>query len=407
MQIVASLAAVLGMAAFAQAHMALTYPPPMRSPKNKHTTDIDYDLTSPLNADGSNFPCKGTLNLVGTPQGAAVDDWAAGSSQTLSIDGSAWHSGGSCQASLSYDKGKTWTVIHSWLGSCPTGPSASSYDFKVPSDAPAGEAIFAWSWFNEVGNREMYMNCAVVNIKGNKSKKRRGIPMSQRPAMFVANVGNGCGTTEGVDLELPDPGEDVTRKDSKFGPPVGNCATGNPAPGPAPGPAPEKPSSSPGPAPEKPSSSPAAANPTKVPTPTQPGGIFVTVSDASTARPSASSTSIATPTTIQISISTPAGAPPAGTPPAAAPPAGTPPAGTPPAAAPPATTSSAPTAAPTSGGNGGAFPAGAACDDLGSWNCIGGKEFQRCSSGNRWSVAQQLAAGTSCKPGVAKVISFV
>ncbi|EJP65660.1 extracellular protein [Beauveria bassiana ARSEF 2860] len=386
MQIVASLAAVLGMAAFAQAHMALTYPPPMRSPKNKHTTDIDYDLTSPLNADGSNFPCKGTLNLVGTPQGAAVDDWAAGSSQTLSIDGSAWHSGGSCQASLSYDKGKTWTVIHSWLGSCPTGPSASSYDFKVPSDAPAGEAIFAWSWFNEVGNREMYMNCAVINIKGNKSKKRRGIPMSQRPAMFVANVGNGCGTTEGVDLELPDPGEDVTRKDSKFGPPVGNCATGNPAPGPAPGPAPEKPSSSP-----------AAANPTKVPTPTQPGGIFVTVSDASTARPSASSTSIATPTTIQISISTPAGAPPAGTPPA----------GTPPAAAPPATTSSAPTAAPTSGGNGGAFPAGAACDDLGSWNCIGGKEFQRCSSGNRWSVAQQLAAGTSCKPGVAKVISFV
>ncbi|KGQ08539.1 hypothetical protein BBAD15_g6138 [Beauveria bassiana D1-5] len=382
MQIVASLAAVLGMAAFAQAHMALTYPPPMRSPKNKHTTDIDYDLTSPLNADGSNFPCKGTLNLVGPPQGAAVDDWAAGSSQTLSIDGSAWHSGGSCQASLSYDKGKTWTVIHSWLGSCPTGPSASSYDFKVPSDAPAGEAIFAWSWFNEVGNREMYMNCAVVNIKGNKSKKRRGIPMSQRPAMFVANVGNGCGTTEGVDLELPDPGEDVTRKDSKFGPPVGNCATGNPAP-------------------------PPAANPTKVPTPTQPGGIFVTVSDASTARPSASSTSIATPTTIQISISTPAGAPPAGTPPAAAPPAGTPPAGTPPAAAPPATTSSAPTAAPTSGGNGGAFPAGAACDDLGSWNCIGGKEFQRCSSGNRWSVAQQLAAGTSCKPGVAKVISFV
>ncbi|KAM0669035.1 hypothetical protein ACQRIT_003715 [Beauveria bassiana] len=390
MQIVASLAAVLGMAAFAQAHMALTYPPPMRSPKNKHTTDIDYDLTSPLNADGSNFPCKGTLNLVGTPQGAAVDDWAAGSSQTLSIDGSAWHSGGSCQASLSYDKGKTWTVIHSWLGSCPTGPSASSYDFKVPSDAPAGEAIFAWSWFNEVGNREMYMNCAVVNIKGNKSKKRRGIPMSQRPAMFVANVGNGCGTTEGVDLELPDPGEDVTRKDSKFGPPVGNCATGNPAPGPAPGPAPEKPSSSP-----------AAANPTKVPTPTQPGGIFVTVSDASTARPSASSTSVATPTT------TPAGAPPAGTPPAAAPPAGTPPAGTPPAAAPPATTSSAPTAAPTSGGNAGAFPAGAACDDLGSWNCIGGKEFQRCGSGNRWSVAQQLAAGTSCKPGVAKVISFV
>ncbi|KAM3458059.1 hypothetical protein MY3296_000709 [Beauveria thailandica] len=397
MQIVASLAAVLGMAAFAQAHMAMTNPPPMRSPKNKHTTNIDYDMTSPLNSDGSNFPCRGTLGLVGTPQGAAVDDWDAGSSQTLSIAGSAWHSGGSCQASLSYDKGQTWSVIHSWLGSCPTGPSASSYDFKVPSDAPAGEVIFAWTWFNQVGNREMYMNCAVINIKANKSKKRRGIPMSQRPAMFVANVGNGCGTTEGVDLELPDPGEDVTRKDSHFGPPVGKCATGNPGPGPTPGPGPEKPSSSS-----------AAANPTQVPTPTQPGGIFITVSDASTATSSAASTSIAAPTTIQISTSTPAGAPPAGTPPAAAPPAGTPPAGTPPAAAPPAaTTSSAPTAAPTSGGDGGAFPAGSACDDLGSWNCIGGKEFQRCASGNKWSVAQQLSAGRSCKPGVSKVISFV
>ncbi|KAM3558045.1 hypothetical protein ARSEF4850_004786, partial [Beauveria asiatica] len=327
MQIVASLAAVLGMAAFAQAHMALIHPPPMRSPKNKHTTNIDYDMTSPLNSDGSNFPCRGTLNLVGTPQGAAVDDWDAGSSQTLSIDGSAWHSGGSCQASLSYDKGQTWIVIHSWLGSCPTGPGASSYDFKVPSDAPAGEAIFAWTWFNQVGNREMYMNCAVINIKANKSKKRRGIPMSQRPAMFVANVANGCSTTEGVDLELPDPGEDVTRKDSKFGPPVGKCATGNPGPGPAPGPAPEKPSSSS-----------AAANPTQVPTPTQPGGIFITVSDASTATSSSASTSIAAPTTIQISISTPAGAPPAGTPPAAAPPAGAPPAGTPPAGTPPAGT---------------------------------------------------------------------
>ncbi|KAM3507186.1 hypothetical protein MY10362_001920 [Beauveria mimosiformis] len=371
MQLVASLAAVLGMAAFAQAHMALTRPFPLGSPKNKHTTDIDYDMTSPLKSDGSNFPCRGKLNLVGTPQGAAVDEWVAGSSQTLSIAGSAWHSGGSCQASLSYDKGQTWTVIHSWIGSCPTGPGPSSYDFKVPSDAPAGEAIFAWSWFNEVGNREMYMNCAIINIKANKSTKHRGVAMSQRPAMFVANVGNGCGTTEGVDLEFPDPGEDVTRKGSKFGPPVGKCATGNPGPGPAPG---------------NPSSSSAAANPTQVPTPTQPGGIFVTVSGASTTTSSAASTSIAAPTTI--------GAPPAGTPPAGTPPAGTPPAGT-------------PTAAPTSGGNAGAFPAGAACDDLGSWNCIGGKEFQRCASGNRWSVAQQLASGTSCKPGVSKVISFV
>ncbi|OAQ99496.1 hypothetical protein LLEC1_08062, partial [Akanthomyces lecanii] len=203
MQIVASLAAVLGMAALAQAHMEMTNPPPLRSKKNKFSTNVDYDMKSPLSSKGTNFPCRGSIGLVGTDQGKAVADWAAGSKQSFTVEGGAFHSGGSCQASLSYDKGKTWTVIHSYLGSCPSGNGATSYDFTVPADAAAGEAVFAWSWFNEVGNREMYMNCAVVNIQGGKSKKRRGVAMSSRPNMFVANVGNGCGTREGKDVEFP------------------------------------------------------------------------------------------------------------------------------------------------------------------------------------------------------------
>ena len=27
---------------------------------------------------------------------------------------------------------------------------------EIPGDAPGGDVLFAWNWFNEEGNREMY-----------------------------------------------------------------------------------------------------------------------------------------------------------------------------------------------------------------------------------------------------------
>ena len=153
-------------------------------------------------------------------------------SYKLIITGGAIHNGGSCQISLSYDQGKSWTVIHSYIGECPVQTGESSYDFTVPTDAPPGDALFGWSWFNKVGNREMYMNCAVVTIGGgsgggskhNTNRTKRLASFDSRPDMFVANVGNGCGTAEGADLEFPNPGPDVTRKSQKTGPPTGSCA---------------------------------------------------------------------------------------------------------------------------------------------------------------------------------------
>ena len=82
----------------------------------------------------------------------------------------------------SYDKGENWMVIQSQIGGCPiTGSAAGGgqgtckllcifrasteepfllgqLDFTVPipKDAPSGPAIFAWTWYNRVGNREMY-----------------------------------------------------------------------------------------------------------------------------------------------------------------------------------------------------------------------------------------------------------
>ena len=68
----------------------------------------------------------------------------------ISLAGSATHGGGSCQFSLSYDGGSTWAVIHSIIGGCPLN---SAYTFPVPNNIPSGNALFAWTWFNKVGNR--------------------------------------------------------------------------------------------------------------------------------------------------------------------------------------------------------------------------------------------------------------
>lgn len=120
-----------------------------------------------------------------------------------SVAGGATHGGGSCQISLSYDRGASFHVIHSMVGGCPL---KSSYEFTIPSDAPSCDnALFAWSWLNEVGNREFYMNCALVKITGSSSGTSLNTPL-----MFEANIfGEKCTTPEGLDFVYPNPGNSV------------------------------------------------------------------------------------------------------------------------------------------------------------------------------------------------------
>lgn len=90
------------------------------------------------------------------------------------------------------------------LGGCPL---TSKYNFVVPSEAPNGPALLAWTWFNLTGNREMYMNCVdveVLNDTGGDAAK-----FSARPNIFVANVNNGCATVEGQQTVFANPGDAV------------------------------------------------------------------------------------------------------------------------------------------------------------------------------------------------------
>jgi hypothetical protein len=218
-----------GLAAVAHGHMLLREPKPYSSPQLQ---------LGPLDPSGSNYPCQATTGatFTGTPT-----EMAKGSKQKMGFTGSAVHGGGSCQISLTYDNPPSaksaFKVIHSIIGGCPArgvsgnagnDPNAQAkdeYEFTIPDDIPAGNATLAWSWVNKIGNREFYMNCAPVAITGDGGSKEA---LNALPDMFIANIApaGDCKTTEGVDIEFPNPGKSVENNGGNPGKPVGNCGGG-------------------------------------------------------------------------------------------------------------------------------------------------------------------------------------
>ena len=209
-------------------HMEMSWPYPLRSKFNPDTpySMVDYSMTSPLEADGSNFPCKGYQNDADIQP---TIEYTAGSQYNMTLSGTAVHGGGSCQISLSYDNGATFHVIKSMIGGCPL---SDSWDFTIPSFAPAGNALLAWTWQNKIGNREFYMNCAEVSIiGGNTNKKHRrqaDASLESLPYLWKANLAsiNDCSTSEGEDPVYPNPGADVEYGDgmsSSSPPSPGDC----------------------------------------------------------------------------------------------------------------------------------------------------------------------------------------
>ncbi|KAK0652726.1 hypothetical protein B0T16DRAFT_435330 [Cercophora newfieldiana] len=205
----------------ASGHMFMSDPPALRAKNNQFTTDPDYSITTPLGP--GKYPCKGYHNLLGAPQGTPVKTWTAGDKYNLTIQGGAPHGGGSCQASISTDGGKSFKVIHSWIGGCPgTSGQESSFNFRLPADTPSSDAaLFSWTWFNLLGNREMYSDCAVVKISGGSGSESTAF--SSRPDPLVANVGNGCTTVDTKSVVFPNPGPDVDVADNNGALPVGDC----------------------------------------------------------------------------------------------------------------------------------------------------------------------------------------
>ncbi|KAI9809485.1 MAG: hypothetical protein M1826_003876 [Phylliscum demangeonii] len=342
-----SCALLAALLATAQGHMLLAEPVPMGA---------STLLNGPINQD--NYPCQSTRANAFDDTGANTA-MALGSTQKLRFKGSAVHGGGSCQVSITYDKQPTaasvFKVIHSIVGGCPAknqvgnlpadpnGNGADTYEYKIPTDIPTGEATLAWTWFNKVGNREMYMNCARITITaGGSTKMARDLarPVVRRdqsafnslPDMFKANIGNqspGCSTKDSADLDFPNPGQSVDH----FGtaapvPPVGSCGSQASAGASVPA--------------TPPSSSAAVPSPSA-----QAPGFYVPAATASAA---------------------------------------------PSQVAPSSNPSPAPSPAPADVPNALIGP----CNVEGIFVCLaGGKHYQECGSGH-WTVAMPMAPGTAC-----------
>ncbi|KAG0137686.1 hypothetical protein HOY82DRAFT_512948 [Tuber indicum] len=184
---------------------------------------------NPLQGDGSNFPCHGVA-----PE-APVATYLPGTSHPLKIKGSAVHGGGSGQMAITYEtkptKNTVFRVMTSYMGDHPIkaagnlGPAdrdpqglkselelwkLNPLSFTVPKGLPKGKAVVAWTWFNRIGNREMYMKCATVVIGGEETSMTA---FEALPGLFKANIGGGCLVPEqATAIDFKNPGPEVFGK---------------------------------------------------------------------------------------------------------------------------------------------------------------------------------------------------
>ncbi|EOA81334.1 hypothetical protein ACJQWK_10440 [Exserohilum turcicum] len=402
--------AATALVATVDAHVKMSMPVPY---------SVDKVDTSPITK--SQYPCKSQNGFTVSQ----MNQMKVGETNTLKLDGTAVHGGGSCQLSVTLDTEPTansvFKVIKSMEGGCPAveGP-ADSYDFVLPDSIPNGKATFAWTWMSKLaGQAELYMNCAPIEVTGGSDDKTA---FEKLPDMLVINIDKSCESVPNSAVQFPNPGSVVQKGNTNdLKPPVGSAcgssgsapanpsspaggapspsspaggapspsspAGGAPSPsspaGGAPGPSPPTggapaPGASfpaggaPSPAPtsvagSKPSASPTSPAVGKPSPPTNGGGVFAPGASSAAPVPSTSTTLVtvtATPT-------------------APAPVAPTPPVGT--------GSPSAPSS--PSGGSGGS----GTCSQNGAIVCNGANQFGICNNGN--VVWQAVAAGTTCSNG--------
>ncbi|CAG8940695.1 unnamed protein product [Penicillium salamii] len=396
------LAALLG-ASMVNAHMIMSTPTPY---------GMDSLNNSPLAADGSDFPCKQRDGVYDAPSSETII--GIGESHALAFEGSATHGGGSCQISLTEDlkpsKSSTWKVIKSFEGGCPANVEGnlaagtvdqSQFNFTIPDGISAGKYTLAWTWFNRIGNREMYMNCAPITVSGGSSK-RSPEELEKRaasfPPMFVANV-NGCTTKEGVDIRFPQPGDDVEYdgEATNLAPEGSEACTGTASFG---GSADASSGSS--------SSSSDSSSGSSSESSSGSGSSGSGASAASSAAPSVAPSS----TFAQVPVATASSQANVAGQVASASVAPAPVASSSPSSGSDSSSDSdsdsgsdsTSDSASDSASSSGSGTLSGACSTEGEWNCVSGTSFQRCAGGT-WSASQQMASGTQCGAGQSRELT--
>ncbi|GBB89747.1 hypothetical protein RclHR1_16530001 [Rhizophagus clarus] len=195
-------------------HTSMSFPPTRGHPLNENAAIKDFGcIMAPLNGGSGcapkKFPCGGypqDKKIVTTFKAGEVfsvkffnQNFPVLREEDKQKD-QARHNGGLCEFSLSYDGGKTYTVIATYKKTCPD-IFFDGWKVKIPENAPScdspGNCLFSWSWINAVGNREFYQNCADIKIEGNATEPLPIIDITRAnlPPLFKKIV-----TPEGDDL---------------------------------------------------------------------------------------------------------------------------------------------------------------------------------------------------------------
>ncbi|CAG8561197.1 6301_t:CDS:2 [Ambispora leptoticha] len=170
------------------AHTSMLYPLPRGHPQNPNAAENDTEcITAPLNECKNStkvktFPCGGypidskITQIFHAGEVINVSFWNSnfsnGPQPGREHDDQARHNGGQCEFSLSYDGGKTYTVIATYHKTCPD--IYFNWTVKIPAAAPScdnpGKCIFSWTWIPNDGQREFWQNCADVILIGTSTK---------------------------------------------------------------------------------------------------------------------------------------------------------------------------------------------------------------------------------------------
>jgi hypothetical protein len=366
----------------ASAHLFISEPVPIQG----------NAIKDPLDPSGSNFPCHGAA--LPTSGGQKI---AAGETFPLKFDmgggfNNAVHGGGSCQLAILSDTTNaadpaSWNVIYSIEGGCPSntkgnlvtpfeactsadeGDCMHSWDIPMPKGVKSGNAILSWTWFNTIGNREMYQNCANVDITG-------GSGDGSFPPLFVANLAsvNDVKTDENSDVLFPSPGEFVTTMSATngFNQPKATVASGDSPKGPGGYTAPKETSA---PAYSAPASAPAYSAPaSSAPAYSAPTQIASQIQSYDNQKQKQTYTTFATATSAVAAPSTAA-----------------------PSSEAPAPTSYS-SGSSDAGSNTTSPSDSTKCSEDGALICIGNDSFGICDHGA--AVKRPLAKGTACTNGV-------
>ncbi len=178
-------AATLAFASLGSTHLIMKTPVPY---------GVDSLNNSPLNdakpgSSGSDYPCK---QRAGVYDITKMNHIPVDTPTEMSFEGSASHGGGTCQIAITKDKeptaNSTFKIIQVFEGGCPIASESGGthpFSFSIPKDFPNGVMTLTWLWYNRIGNREAYQNCAPITVTGGSDSDDY---FNSLPNMYLINL---------------------------------------------------------------------------------------------------------------------------------------------------------------------------------------------------------------------------